>query len=333
VPEVLTRRRLLGLVGAAAALTACIGPGSGAPAGQGAAAGQGAPAAEKRPDAAPAAPSAAFQASEAQAVVAVKVLLTLSGPGQGDPFKGPSGVTVDADDNLYVADVNNKRICKFDKDGKFLLLIEGELQTPVDVAAGPDGRLWVLDRATGSVISYTRDGQPLGKFTGPGFYGPFDVAADASSVYVADSGTGRVIRFSPDGEVKGELLKRSAEATSPKEPTGLTFDPDGTVVVLDGAANRLTRVSPDGKVLASFDAVAQGMARVVRMPDGSYLVTDSNRGRLLRWDGEGKLLARYGTQGEGEGQFRVPSGLALTKDGHVWVSDVSTSRVQKVALE
>jgi sugar lactone lactonase YvrE len=289
-------------------------------------------------DGQPAAPSANQQTVEAAQPGQFRVLATLTGSGPGDPFKTPNGVAVDAEDNLYVADTHGKRVCKFDRDLKFLLAWGAEgsevaLEAPVDVAVAPGGQVWVLDRANGSVLAFTRDGKLISRFVGQGFYSPFGLAAADDAVYVADTGTGRVLRFSTGGELQVQLTKRDTGEVAAKEPTGLALEPDGTVVAIDGALSRLLRLSPEGKLLGSFDAVAQGVARLVRLADGSYLVSDTNRGRLLRWDRDGKLIAKYGRHGEEEGQFRVPTGLAVSKQGHVYVADSQSNRVQKLALE
>lgn len=333
----LTRRRLL-TAGGAAALAACVGPGSGAPPGAGTPIPRAAaPAPGGGPPPTPLPHSAAYLAADALPTIGLRVAAVLTGPSATDPFKTPSGLAVAADGSLYVADQQNRRICKFDKDGTLVGQLGGApgaadaLQAPVDVAIAPNGWLWALDRATGNIVGFERD-TVAAKFTGPGLFGPYGIAADQNAVYVADTGSGRVLSFTPAGEVNGILLKRGDDNAA-REPTGIGFDADGSVLIVDGALNRLTRVSVDGKVLGRFDAVVQGMARIVRMPDGTLLMTDSNRGRLLRWDREGKLLARYGTSGVGEGQFRIPSALALDPDGSLYVSDVNLHRVQKVTLE
>ncbi|HEY3081747.1 MAG TPA: hypothetical protein VGM69_17790 [Chloroflexota bacterium] len=326
-PSALSRRGFVRLAGASALSAVALGCGGGPTA-------PGAP----RPEAQPATPSASQQAVDAAQPTQLRVVAVLKGPGSGDPFKGPNGVAVDADGNLYVADTGGKRICTFDQDGKFLVNWGGAgsevtVDAPVDVSVAGSGPVWVLDRATGNVLAVARDGKLVSKFAGPGFYAPFGLAAAAAAVYVADTGTGRVLRFSTGGELQAELIKRDGGGVTAREPSGLTLEPDGILAVVDGALSRLMRVSPDGKLLGAFDAVAQGTARVARLADGSYLVSDPNRGRLLRWDRDGKLVAKYGRQGEEEGQFRNPTGLALSQQGHVYVADVLNNRVQKLALE
>ena len=46
-------------------------------------------------------------------------------------------------------------------------------------------------------------------------------------------------------------------------------------------------------------------------------------------DGEGTWLGTIGERGEGEGQFRVPEGIAVDMAGDLWVADFSNNRIQR----
>ena len=90
----LSRRGLVRL--AAAAALAAAGAGCGV--------GTASPGASQ-PESQPATPSAGQQAAEAAQPGQFRVLATLNGPASGDAFKGPNGVAVDGEENLYVAEL------------------------------------------------------------------------------------------------------------------------------------------------------------------------------------------------------------------------------------
>ena len=76
----------------------------------------------------------------------------LSGEKEAPPperFFHPTGLEVDREGNLYVADTENQRIVKFSKEGKFLRQIDRtdvpwETFAPLDLAFDDAGRMYVL---------------------------------------------------------------------------------------------------------------------------------------------------------------------------------------------
>lgn len=80
---------------------------------------------------------------------------------------------------------------------------------------------------------------------------------------------------------------------------------------------RAVAVGPDGKIYVADS----GNNRVqVFNPDGSF---------LRQWGSTCKLDKGEGCQGKGEGQFNEPWGIAVDKDGNVFVADTWNHRVQK----
>jgi tripartite motif-containing protein 71 len=66
-----------------------------------------------------------------------------SDPGE---FNQPKGLTLDDNDNVYVADEFNNRIQKFDSDGNFITQFgQDRLNHPIDVAVDSQGRVYASD--------------------------------------------------------------------------------------------------------------------------------------------------------------------------------------------
>jgi DNA-binding beta-propeller fold protein YncE len=59
-------------------------------------------------------------------------------------FQGPSGLSIDANDNLYVTDKNNNRIQVFTSDGQFITMF-GEPGSGDGQLNGPEGVVYVAD--------------------------------------------------------------------------------------------------------------------------------------------------------------------------------------------
>jgi DNA-binding beta-propeller fold protein YncE len=116
----------------------------------------------------------------------------------------PSGITLDKDGNVFVADACNHRIQKFDPEGKLLNVFgkmgtnPGELRYPYDIAAGPDGLLYVAEFNNHRVSVWDVDGNFVRHIGGPGagemqFANPWSLTVDARGrLLVSDTGNHRI---------------------------------------------------------------------------------------------------------------------------------------------
>ena len=122
-------------------------------------------------------------------------------------FQRPSGITLDKDGNVFVADACNHRIQKFNGGGAWLKSFgkegsaDGELRYPYDIAFGADGLLYVAEFANHRVSVFDCEGRFVRRFGEPGhgagqFASPWSIAADATGhVVVSDTGNHRLKIF------------------------------------------------------------------------------------------------------------------------------------------
>ncbi len=47
---------------------------------------------------------------------------------------------------------------------------------------------------------------------------------------------------------------------------------------------------------------------------------------------DGEFVSKWGERGEGDGQFNLPSGIAVAPDGSIYVADQTNHRVQKILV-
>src|SRR6266511_2251713 len=150
-----------------------------------------------------------------------------AGGGLGGELNGPNGVATDAAGNVYVADLTNQRIDKFDSSGNFLRAWGRDVVSagPGDIATDAAGNLYVAELTNSRIQKFDSSGGFLrawGKdvVTGGGtgfeictvaadcksaapssglggeFNGPSSVAIDAAgNVYVADASNNRIQKF------------------------------------------------------------------------------------------------------------------------------------------
>jgi tripartite motif-containing protein 71 len=62
---------------------------------------------------------------------------------------------------------------------------------------------------------------------------------------------------------------------------------------------------------------------------GNVYVADLGNHRIQKFDSEGTFMAKWGSRGEGDGEFRGPSGVAVDSSNNVYVSDQGNNRIQK----
>jgi DNA-binding beta-propeller fold protein YncE len=97
---------------------------------------------------------------------------------------GPSGVALDAYENIYVADSKANRLVIYNSDGTFADMISG-LDVPISVAVG-NGRIYVGNSGNGDVSVYDLNHNYIMSISGVSK--PTSLAVDsAGRIYVVDS--------------------------------------------------------------------------------------------------------------------------------------------------
>lgn len=157
----------------------------------------------------------------------------LTSPGD---FAKPTGVAVDKDGNLYVADTLNNRVEVFDADGSFIRTWgkngdgPGYFARPKGIAIDSDEHVWVADGMQDRVQVFTKEGQLLIAMGGhgllPGQYqGLVNVTIDnrRNRVYTSEIYPGRVQEFRYVTDAEFDQLKKERETmraeSAPKKAT------------------------------------------------------------------------------------------------------------------
>ena len=61
---------------------------------------------------------------------------------------------------------------------------------------------------------------------------------------------------------------------------------------------------------------------------GNVLVNDAFNFRIQKFDSDGNFIKSYGSLGDSLGSFARPKGLAIDKEGHLYVADAAFENVQ-----
>jgi tripartite motif-containing protein 71 len=84
-----------------------------------------------------------------------------------------------------------------------------------------------------------------------------------------------------------------------------------------------------GKLLRTFGELEYA-TRLAIDPAGHVFVTDAEANRhVVEYTGSGKLLRKWGRGGSGPGQLHDPDGIAVDREGDVFVADTGNDRIQE----
>jgi sugar lactone lactonase YvrE len=249
---------------------------------------------------------------------------TVDGAAAGSQFSDPFGVAIDSRGNVYVADGgDSNRIRKIGADGAVTTLAGGRegfadgvgsaasFHTPSALAIDRRGNLYVADTGNHAIRKMTPDGRVTtlagngkpgfadGKGALAQFNGPVGIAVDAAGmVYVADTYNDRIRRIAPDGSVS-------------------TLAGNGQPGEADGAALRAGFDTPSALAVA---------------PDGALYVADTGNDAIRKLGTDGLVSTIAAPAGsERHPVLRRPVGLALTRDGYLYIAASSGGRIVQMA--
>jgi DNA-binding beta-propeller fold protein YncE len=254
--------------------------------------------------------------------------------GKGE-FDSPTGIAVDRNGNILVADTGNGRIEKFSSNGTFVTSIK-QFEAPSGIAIDRAGNIYVAE--IGSKHRVQKLG-PDGAFIAawaPGLYGPRKIAIGPDdSIYVVDSGRNRIVKFSPDGQV---LASWGSEGTGDGQFKGLSsvaVDPTtNKVYVADPINSRIEVFDSNGKFLSKWSVPEWREAM-----GHEDLAIDSQAGRLYASSTHLNAVFIFDLNGTRLGsltpkppeKLEGPSALALFKR-KLYVLNMAGNRISVIDL-
>ncbi|MCE7972758.1 MAG: hypothetical protein DYG92_00305 [Leptolyngbya sp. PLA1] len=160
---------------------------------------------------------------------------------------------------------------------------------------------------------------------------PYGVAMRNGRVYVCDIRGDAVVVL--DVAKKQTRLIGTGGSQRLSQPVGVAVADDGELYVADNA--RGVVVVYDEKERYTRVVGVQGMKPASLALHGARLYVADMTAQVIRvFDRKsGADLGQIGSVGDGDGQFRLPLGVATDPQGNVYVSDMMRCRVQKFSPE
>jgi DNA-binding beta-propeller fold protein YncE len=268
-------------------------------------------------------------------------------PGAGVP-DFPSGLAVDAVDNVYITKKVTDQIQKFDENGNLLDEFGGTgnaagfLNDPAALAVSSDGYVYVADTGNQRIQKFDTSGNFVTQWGSAGtndgqVADPAGIAVDGSGqhVYVSDTSNNRIQEFSSNGVFIRKWGVFGTADGNLKAPKGLWIDGSGNVWVADsGSNNRIQEFSGVGTFLAKLGATGSGNGQlkgpsdVAIDHDGTLWVVDQSNNRIERFTTGGTYLSQLGTKGLETSQFNSPIGIDVDSTGRILVTDSANHRVE-----
>ena len=226
-------------------------------------------------------------------------------------------------------------VLSFGKEGSSI----GMFQFPWGVAVNERDEIAVTDWGNHRVQIFNSDGSYLRSFGQLGnrngeFNRPRGVAFHKNgNIFVADSGNCRIQIFSGEGEYVGSFGGKGSLDSHLSDPCGISVDSDGNTIVAD-AGNKLIKIfSPHGGFLSKFGGQGLFTCPIHCIQCDRYLiVSDTDEHYMKVFDKNGNFQYKFGKRGEGDGEFRYPRCLSVTKSGHLMVCEEGNYRIQVFEL-
>lgn len=262
-------------------------------------------------------------------------------------YNGPTGITVDRDDNIFVADTLNSRIQKFSPEGNFIKAYTLD-DSPQDVAVKSDGKIYAITSGR-NLLEMSPEGEIIDSrkeaFPEEGFFGIAVGRDDTLLVTVAAQHEVKVyVQGSEIYSIRQNLSKGFINPHNMSVYKGHVAIVSGDPFLSDDLNNRILVFDKSGKfvseVLPGYSSGGFfGPQDVAFLNEKLYLL---DLDMISVYDMRHNFILSFGGRGENPGDFGVynnfgeeqgPAAIEASPDGELVISDTFNDRIQKITTD
>jgi DNA-binding beta-propeller fold protein YncE len=248
----------------------------------------------------------------------------------------PLFIAVDEEGKIYTTQKDGT-VTVLSGDGQTLFTLGGETEGKEPIIRKPVGidlyedKLFVTDDALGKVVIFSKDGEYLDSFGNKGrgpkeFKEPRGIFVYKGVIYVADKGNDRVQVFGPNGVYMGSIGVEGEQDMLLNEPTDVVVDHNGLIYAVDNDDSKVKIFDRNGRFLRSITGITDPYS-IALDRDGVY-ISDAAKYNINKYDFSGERLFTFGSQGKKRAQFTSLAGIAVDREGKVYVADTKRGIVQ-----
>lgn len=280
-----------------------------------------------------------------------------NGVGTNASFALPTGLTIDASGNIYIADLAAATIRKVTTQGvvttlagKYLVYgnVDGTGSNALfdyvnDVATDVAGNVYAADFDNSNVRKITPDGVVTTYLTNAtGVIQPTGIAVDAQGfIYLSSPSVVAVRKISPTG-----IITELGVAGSFRDLYDVALDNSGNMYVCDRGTHQISRISPSGTVtliagVRNVSGFNNGPGTTATFYNPSSIVVDNN-GNIYIADVKNNAIRKINAAGivstylanvssyTVDANFFGPYGVAVDMNGVVFVTNTSENKLLKI---
>ena len=263
--------------------------------------------------------------------------------GTNGEFSYPSGLAIDANNNLYVTDSYNNRVCKITSDGSVTTFATG-FNGPYGLSIDANNNLYVADTDNNSVCKITSDSSVTTFATG--FNGPYGLSIDGlGNIYVADTDNNQISKITSDrnktvfaGDGSSGTTNGYRTDAQFNRPEAVTFDTYGNMYIADYNNNLIRKITSDQvSTFAGMNGELNSPEGLTCDANGTLYITDSDNNRICKIGTDGTIItiAGDGSSGTANGpgmnaQFNYPFGIVFDTNANIYVSDAGNNLIRKL---